>query len=304
MAVVARYPPNFKATQASFGNEFGPGPIRTFAGTPPGGYTSGGTGLIASLNGLNQVVLSYGGCLTFTAFLSEMRQPMDFWKALLCGQLFIYTIYMCFGIFVYSYQGQYSFNPIMQGLSPYGFQTATNIMNIVATLIAASLYANIGFKVLYLDVLQPMLGFPPLTKTGGRIAWSVMTPLYWALAFVVAVSVPQFNYVSGLTSALFTLNFTYTLPALMAIGFWVQREAMVPGEQFDARTRRYSYIDAGMARWKRGFAKRPLFHIFNFFYLLGGLVTSALGIYSSVQGLKDAFSGKSAATSFGCTPPV
>ncbi|KJZ77798.1 hypothetical protein HIM_02975 [Hirsutella minnesotensis 3608] len=304
MGVVAHYPPNFKATEASFGKEFGPGPVRTFAGTPPDGYTSGGSGLIASLNGLNQAVYSYGGCLAFTAFLAEMWQPMDFWKALLCGQVFIYAVYMFFGIFVYSYQGQYSFNPTMQGLSPYGFQTATNVMNIVTGLIAAALYANIGLKVAYIEVFQGLFNFPPLTKTGGKIAWAVMMPLYWALAFIVAASVPQFNYVSGLISALFTLNFTYTFPAVMAIGYWIKKDAMVDQERLDPRTGRYTYVDAGMARWKRGFMQRPLFNFMNLLYMLGGLVTSGLGIYSSVKGLIDAFSGKSAATSFGCTPPV
>jgi hypothetical protein len=36
--------------------------------------------------------------------MAEMRHPMDFWKALLIGEIFIYVVYMFFGIFVYSYQ--------------------------------------------------------------------------------------------------------------------------------------------------------------------------------------------------------
>jgi hypothetical protein len=59
---------------------------------------------------------------------------------------------MFFGLFVYSYQGQYAYNPVMQGLSPYSWQTATNIMNIVTGLIAAALYGNIGLKVVYMEV--------------------------------------------------------------------------------------------------------------------------------------------------------
>ena len=34
------------------------------------------------------------------AFLSEMRHPMDFWKAMLCAQLFISIVYIFFGVFV------------------------------------------------------------------------------------------------------------------------------------------------------------------------------------------------------------
>ncbi|CAM1503288.1 Fc.00g080640.m01.CDS01 [Cosmosporella sp. VM-42] len=99
--VVAHSPPNLKATKASYGDAFGPGLIKTFAGTPPSGYASAATGLIGSLNGLDQIVYSYGGCMVFVSFLAEMRQPMDFWKTLLCGELFIYCVYLLFGIFAY-----------------------------------------------------------------------------------------------------------------------------------------------------------------------------------------------------------
>ncbi|POR39542.1 Transmembrane amino acid transporter [Tolypocladium paradoxum] len=211
-----------------------------------------------------------------------MRQPMDFWKALLCGSTFICCIYMFFGMFVYSFQGQFSFNPVMQGLSPNNFQTAANIMNIVTGLIAAALYGNIGFKVIYIEVLQEIFNFSPLTKRNGKIAWGVMMPLYWALAFFIAAAVPQFTYVSGLISAFFVLSFTYTLPALMAVGFWVKKDAMTAEERFDPRTRKYNYVDTGLARWTRGFTKRPIFHTFNLIYMLGSLVTTGLGVYSSV----------------------
>lgn len=298
------YPPNFKATVASFGEEFGPGPIRTFAGAPPDGYASGGKGFVASLNGLNQAVYSYGGSMTFIAFLAEMRQPMDFWKALLCGSTFMYCVYMFFGIFVYSFQGQFAFNPVMQGLSPYGFQTAANILNIIAGLIAAALYGNIGFKVIYIEVLQEIFNFPPLTKRKGKIAWAVMLPMYWAIAFIISAAVPHFSYISGLISAFFVLSFTYTFPALMAIGFWVKKDAMTAEEKFDPQTRRYNYVDTGLTRWTRGFMKRPIFNLLNLIYMLGSLVTTGLGVYSSVEGLIGAFSGASAASSFGCNPPV
>ena len=118
IGVAANGPPNFHATEAQYGSKFGPGPIVKFAGMPPDGYASGGPGFIGALNGLNQAVFSYGGAMLFVAFLAEMRHPMDFWKGLLCAKLFIYIVYVFFGVFVYSYQGQYALNPAPQGLSP------------------------------------------------------------------------------------------------------------------------------------------------------------------------------------------
>src|SRR4051812_46771752 len=121
MGVVANSPPNFKAITASFGGPdgtlFAPGPIKKYAGTPPNGAATGGTGFTASLNGLNQAVYSYGGAMIFISFMAEMRHPLDFWKGLLIADTFIYFFYMLFGLFVYSYQGQYTYNPGTQTLS-------------------------------------------------------------------------------------------------------------------------------------------------------------------------------------------
>ena len=139
MGVAANSAPNFKATQASFGDEFRPGPIHRYAGTPPDGSASGGTGFTASLNGLNQAVYSYGGAMLFISFMSEMRHPWDFWKGVLCADVFIYVVYMFFGLFVYSYQGQFAVFVSNQGISVYNLQAATNGMGIVSSLILACL---------------------------------------------------------------------------------------------------------------------------------------------------------------------
>jgi hypothetical protein len=305
MAVAASYPPNYATVEASYGPAFGPGPVHTYAGMPPNGKATGGTGFTASLNGLNQAVYSYGGAMLFISFMAEMRHPWDFWKGLICADVFIYVLYMFFGIFVYSYQGQYSYNPVMQGLSPFGWQVATNVMNLVTGLISAALYSNIGVKVAYVEVFEEFLGFPPLTTKKGKILWTVLIPIYWVVAWVVCAAIPQFSLVSGLVGAICILQFTYTFPAILAFAFQIQKDAMTPAESFDPISGTYSYQDRGFKRWVRGFMVKWHLNTFNFIYFLGALVTAALGIYSSVEGLIEAFDGGGASsTSFGCASPV
>ncbi|KAH6673236.1 amino acid transporter-like protein [Halenospora varia] len=304
MGVVANSPPNYATVQASYGDAFGPGPIHRYAGTPPSGAATGGDGFTGSLNGLNQAVYSYGGAMLFISFLSEMRHPWDFWKGILCADIFIYVCYLFFGLFVYSYQGQYAYNPVMQGLSPYNWQTATNIMNIVTGLIAACLYGNIGIKVAYVEVFQELFNAPPLTTKAGKLLWVALVPAYWALAWVVCAAIPQFSYISGLVGAVCILQFTYTFPAILAFGFQIQKDAMTSEEIFDPATKQYNYVDRGVKRWVRGFMVKWHLNTFNFIYFLGALTTAALGIYSSALGLKSAFGGASVATSFGCATPV
>jgi len=177
-------------------------------------------------------------------------------------------------------------------------------MNLVTGLIAAVLYGNIGIKVAYVDVFQELLNAPPLTSRSGKMLWIALVPLYWAIAFVVCAAIPQFSYISGLVGAVCILQFTYTFPALLAFGYQIQRDGMTPDEHFDPNTRIYHKIDTGFRRFWRGFKVKWWLNSFNLFYFLGALCTSALGIYSSVLGLISAFNGSSAASSFGCTPPV
>ncbi|KAK3369668.1 transmembrane amino acid transporter [Lasiosphaeria ovina] len=304
MGVAANSLPNFTATAGTFGPDFVEGPIRTFAGTPPDGFASGGSGFIGSLNGLNQAVYSFGGCMVFAAFMAEMRHPHDFWKSLLIAEIFIYVVYLFFGIFIYSYQGQFTFIPVMQGLSPYAWQTATNIMGLFTAMIAACLYGNIGLKVLYVELLQEVFNAPPLTASAGKWLWAALIPIYWAVAFIIAAAIPQFSNVSGFIGALFILSFTYTLPALLSLGFNIKKDAMTEQERFDPITKTYNYTDSGFKRFARGFLKRPFFNTWNIIYLLGGLATTGLGMYSSIEGLIAGFEGRTVATSFGCATPV
>lgn len=92
---------------------------------------------------------AYSGAILFIAFLSEMRHPMDFWKAMLCAQLFISIVYIFFGAFVrdscsmfarkqalmmlqtYSYYGQYSYVSVNQVVQPLSLQILSNVLALI-----------------------------------------------------------------------------------------------------------------------------------------------------------------------------
>jgi hypothetical protein len=278
-------------------------PIRTFAGTPPDGYASGGTGFLGTYQGINTIVYAYGGAMLFFNLLAEMRNPWDFWKGMLCADIFIYLVYMFFGLFQYSYQGQYTYNTAIQSINPYNYQTAGNILSIIGGLIAAALYGNIGIKVIYNNVFMELFYFPALSTKTGKLIWVGMVPIYWSLAFVVAAAVPELGDFTSLVGAFCIGNFTYTFPAMLKIGFDIQKGAMLPEESFDEVTKKYTRLDHGMKRWIRGYKKTWMLTSFNIFYMLGALVVCGLGCYSAIEALIVAFDGGSVSTSFTCTSP-
>jgi hypothetical protein len=171
--------------------------------------------------------------------------------------------------------------------------------------IACLLYFNIGMKTVYIEVFQEVLHFPEITTKRGRWIWFALGPVYWAVAFVIAAAVPNLNGISGLVGALLILNFTYTFPAILYIGYLSQIGAALPGEGFDPQTGITTRHDSGMKRWVRGYFKYPVMNIMNTLYFMGGLACSGMGCWAAITGLIAVFGpGGTVATSFGCASPV
>lgn len=88
--------------------------VVTFAGPPPAQYQQQVTGFASQFNAVSTMVYAYAGALLFVAFMAEMRHPMDFWKGMLCAQMFICFTYLLFGAYVYGNWGQYAIFNISQ----------------------------------------------------------------------------------------------------------------------------------------------------------------------------------------------
>ena len=101
------------------------------------------------------------------------------------------------------------YQPVMQGISLYGLQTATNAISIIAGLIAAALYGNIGVKVIYNNVLIELFGAPPLTHKSGKYIFAVSVIVYWTIAFVIGSAIPQFSNITSLIAAVCIFRESY-----------------------------------------------------------------------------------------------
>jgi hypothetical protein len=310
MGVAAHSAPNYAAAQgASAGAALGgtlvapdangnyPSIVH-FAGLPDK------NNFIGAVNGLMQAVYAYGGAMLFIEFMSEMRRPRDFIKGMAAAQLFIYVCYMLYGLFLYGYQGQYAVNPSYQGISTYAWQSVGNILATVSGLIAAGLYGNIGVKVFYNNIFVDVFNAPPLTTKKGKYLWVGIIPVYWSIAFVIAASIPNFFGLTSIVAAVCILQFTYTFPPLLAIGYYTKKYAMQPGEGYDPQTGRVTRHDNGIKRWIRGFCSGPWYmNVWNVLFMLGAGVTAGLGAYSAIEALISAFKNPQV-SAFTCHSPL
>ena len=121
--------------------------------------------------------------------------------------------------------------------------------------LAVFLYFNIGLKIVYLEVGQEIFGLPPITEKKGYFLWLALGPVYWILATVLAVSVPNFPGITNLISGLLIVNFTYSIPAIMYVAYVIQKHSVLPGEGFDPHTGVTTRHDNGWKRHIRGLTK-------------------------------------------------
>lgn len=295
MGVMANSPPNYKiSVLGSAGSAVDPASIKpdSEGNYPPIIHYSNipVNSLVGSVNGMLSGVFAYAGVQLFVEFLAEMRRPRDFIKAMWGAQFFIYSVYLTYGCVVYHLQGQYSFNPSYQGVSVYGWQTAGNMISLIAALIAGGLYGNIGIKVLYNNVLLDIFKAPPIDTHVGKIIYASLVPIWWIVAFLIAAAIPDyFGFVSVIAASML-LNLTYTMPPLFALCFDIQKNAIRPeqGEGFDPVTGQVKRTETTAQRWIRGFFTGGLFqvgvNVWHVIYFLASLAMCGLGMYAAVDG--------------------
>lgn len=206
---------------------------------------------------------------------------------------------------MYSFYGQYSGSTIGQMVTPYSLQTAGNVLSLLTGFFAVFLYFNIGMKTVYLEVFQEILHFPPIITKKGKALWFILGPLYWILAFILAASVPNLNAIVSIVGGLFSINFTYSLPAFCYLGYRTKLEATLEGEGFDPVTGVTTRHDDGWKRWLRGYTKGWKITFPITIFVLCSLCCSGIGTWASIEGAISVFGpGGTRATSWGCTIPV
>ncbi|TFK32210.1 transmembrane amino acid transporter protein-domain-containing protein [Crucibulum laeve] len=297
MGFIAHSPPNFDSAKKSLNVD--PGPVMTtkFGHLP----------LAAQVNGIMNMVFAYGGAMIFPEMMAEMRRPMDFWKGMTMAQGLIFAAYLLYGAFVYAFQGQFTLPLAFQGVSKFSWQTVGNALALVTGIIAAGLYGNIGIKVVYINIIEGWFNGPPLMSRRGRLIWTPLVFAYWALAFVIGSAIPQIQTITGLIAAVAIMQFTYTFPPLLRLGYDVITDAMDADREYSPGQGIHGRIDNWnqWSRWKRGlFGGRWYFKLFNLLMSLGGLAMACLGMWGAGVSIKTAFDNSAGATSFGCAAPV
>lgn len=164
------------------------------------------------------------------------------------------------------------------------------MISLIAALIAAGLYGNIGIKVFYNNILMDFFDAPPLVTRRGKIFYALIVPVWWIVAFVIAAAIPDyFGFVSVISSSML-LNLTYTLPPLFAVGYDMKNNALreSEGEGFDPVTGNVTRFGSTTQRLMRGFMSggpvRIAQNAWHVLYFFASLSMCGLGMYAAIEG--------------------
>ncbi|SCZ92675.1 BZ3500_MvSof-1268-A1-R1_Chr5-2g08093 [Microbotryum saponariae] len=301
MAFVAHSPPNIAGAIAAYGDSIGTGPVVIKA-------VVGGS-VFNQVNGAFNMVFAYGGSMIFPEIIAEMRRPYDAIKGIACAQIFIFTVYLFYGTFIYCSQGQYTLPLAYQGVSKYAWQCVGNGIALATVTVAAGLYANVGLKVVYSNIVEGLFKGPSVMSRKGQMIWIPMLIVWWTLAWVIGTGLPGLGALTGLVGAVAIFQFTYTFPPFLILGLTMGIDASLADEPFTTPGVAPKRIDSwsNFSRWKRGLLaggnKRLLFKLFNIVFFIGALGTGGLGMWGTGTALAQTRKA-GAASSFGCAAPV
>lgn len=207
----------------------------------------------SAFNSISNVVFAYGGHVAWVSFIAELRDPKDFPKSLILLQTVDISLYFIAAIVIYRYAGENVGSPALNSNTPIIRKVAWGIA-LPTIIIAGVIFAHVTVKYIYLRVFT---GTKHLNSRGwiATGSWVALAIGSWAIAWIIAESIPVFSDLLGFISALFASWFSYGLPGIC-----------------------WFYLNWGTCT--RG-AKKIGLSIVNWMLIILGLLICGAGLYAS-----------------------
>ncbi|KAF8898522.1 transmembrane amino acid transporter protein-domain-containing protein [Infundibulicybe gibba] len=212
-------------------------------------------------------VFSYAGKnrrFSFFILISEMRNPHEAMKAAWVLQGFATLLYVVFAVVMYIYIGNTINSPAFFSLPPVWAKASFGIA-LANFLIAGGLYSHTAAKLVFIRFFRHSRHMYTHTVLGWSI-WIGLCIAAVAIAFVLAVAVPIFSYLIGITASLFAAWYTYGLAGF----FWIHDTYHLRGGS-------------------RGLLRHPTMLVLSILTIIAGAFICVAGTYVSAKLISDAY---------------
>ncbi|KAF2169582.1 hypothetical protein M409DRAFT_64669 [Zasmidium cellare ATCC 36951] len=224
------------------------------------------TDFASAFSSAMNICFAYAGHMAFFSFISEMKKPEDFPKALAGLQISDISLYIITAVVIYTYAGPDVASPALGSTTPVVKKVAYGIA-LPTIVIAGVIYANVAAKQIYVRLFRGTRHIHESTWLSVG-TWIGIVLTLWIIGWIIAESIPVFNDLNSLIVALFVSWFTYGLPGV----FWL-------------------FINYGQSfkNWKKASLT-----IINMFLVVLGAAICGIGLYATGTAINaDAGSGAS-----------
>ncbi|KAG1798570.1 uncharacterized protein HD556DRAFT_1462163 [Suillus plorans] len=209
-------------------------------------------------------VLAYAGHFMFFIPISEMRKPED--ASMKCLQSFTTVFYVVFSVVMYVYNGNTVQSLVLFSLPPVRAKAAFTI----------ALPNFLFYKACVVRIFCHSEHIHSHTLLGWTV-WTLLCFASSAMAAILAIAVPIFSYLIGITAALFAAWYAYGL----AVFFWLHDTY---------------HLEGGMDGLKR----RSIGTILAVLTIISGTFICVAGTYVSIKLIAEAYANGQVGRPFVC----
>jgi len=252
------------------------GPVQVWAIPPPG------TTFVAGMNAFMNISYTFIGQITIPSFIAEMKEPLDFPKALWAITIAEVILFSLVGGIIYGYTGtNYNTAPAFGSLGNEVFKKVSFSFMIPTLIFLGVLYASVSARFVFFRIFQGSRHMSSNTVLGWA-SWAGILAVTWVVAFIIAEVIPFFPDLLSLMSSLFDSFFGFI--------FW--------GVAYI----RMRYASYGSDFWRpshrNGFGIIGL--VFNVILICIGLLFLTAGTYASVESIVQGYASNSFGGPFTC----
>ncbi|KAL6714821.1 hypothetical protein ACLMJK_007081 [Lecanora helva] len=164
---------------------------------------------------VTNIIFAYAGHVAFFSFISELKRPETYPKALFLLQGVDTGMYLIVAIVTYRYAGSTVASPAL-GSTNRLLQKISYGIAIPTIVIAGVINGHVAAKYIYVRLFRGTDRMSKRTWSSFGL-WALIVLVLWIIAWIIAEAIPVFNDLLGLISALFASWFTYGLSGV----FWL-----------------------------------------------------------------------------------
>ncbi|KAL2835375.1 transmembrane amino acid transporter protein-domain-containing protein [Aspergillus pseudoustus] len=166
-------------------------------------------GMVAS----STIFVSSAGTSAFLPVISEMRNPREYKKPLYYCMSLVTASYLAFGLVVYRWCGMWVASPSL-GSAGQTIKMVSYGVALIGLIVSGTLYLHVGAKYVFVRIL----GKTKHLQSNSAVHWGTWlacTTILGALAFILAESIPIFNYLIALVGSVCFAPLAMSLPGLL-----------------------------------------------------------------------------------------